>query len=823
MPADFPAADARIWTLQQAGTTAKLARQALVVANDAPDTLDLLVRAHRADDAIAVLKRIVDGRPSDIEAALECATTLFADISRDPLRFSKDVIRDVAARAGASLRHLPREDAARAARAVLAFENQFLRRPSEAADALNDFVARWNGTEAALLVELDIISRGPVNRQKLEALEAFARAHPRTAAAARAQYLRGFDLAHNGMALGDRAGADPLERFNAVRAVVGELQSGRYPPCEWVEKAPSLIVEFFAYKPTYTDETRRVMRDAYEQFARAHFTLDHDFPTRSGVGYVVTHKIAELYDGADNGVASVENLLNTWAADGLTGARYLLALYYVDLSRTAKSADAGTRFVAAARNTLEALHDDRDAIYGRQALATLAVFEQQQAAYSAAARYLRDYVAAYPDSLWTWVAALRRGKALEAMGDWPAASRTYLDAASRFESNPVAAVLAAAYAGETYEAMGRFDEALAEYARALAGWDDDYGLTYSLYLTRPVRADEPFATSADDSLVAKVILSDRLTELRRTLSAPGGTLLARARWQFSHAHVEEAIATLSQLLREYPQSRIAPAARSLSHRAQVDRALDTSQIAALTALAAEPYDYWISASKIAQAATRWRDGAVAEAEALMMEALTDWRGHQQAEDRTTPATDLEKDVVAIRNLVFRPKGDGIFAGSRWELNSLSPPETPFFVMNPNMRVKLSTGEVETVAIREPVPEYPRVLFLDADQLAFFDRLLAKVGGTERRQPTDVMEVPNQPVGGAMRLLALLQRFFPARPGHWGGWMFETFPMITAIEFADAARTRAGVHVTVGYEGATLILEKKDGRWVFREMTGRWIT
>src|SRR5207248_1166294 len=131
--------------------------------------------------------------------------------------------------------------------------------------------------------------------------------------------------------------------------------------------------------------------------------------------------------------------------------------------------------------------------------------------------------------------------------------------------------------------------------------------------------------------------------------------------------------------------------------------------------------------------------------------------------------ELANDIVAIRNLVFRPKGDGVFAGSRWELKSLSPPDTPFFVVNPNMRVKLSNGEMLTVPIRQSLPDYENVLFLDEEQLAVFDRLLAKVGGTERRQPTAIMEVPNQPVGGSIQVLSLLQKFFPARPGHWGGW------------------------------------------------------
>ena len=86
-----------------------------------------------------------------------------------------------------------------------------------------------------------------------------------------------------------------------------------------------------------------------------------------------------------------------------------------------------------------------------------------------------------------------------------------------------------------------------------------------------------------------------------------------------------------------------------------------------------------------------------------------------------------------------------------------------------------------------------------------------------------MEIPNQPVGGSRELLTFLQKFFPARPGHWGGWMFETFPVVNFIEFMDPGRTRAGVAVTIGYEGATLVFEKRDGAWVYKEMVNRWIT
>ena len=82
----------------------------------------------------------------------------------------------------------------------------------------------------------------------------------------------------------------------------------------------------------------------------------------------------------------------------------------------------------------------------------------------------------------------------------------------------------------------------------------------------------------------------------------------------------------------------------------------------------------------------------------------------------------------------------MFAGTGWELESLSPPNTPFFVANPNVNVKLSTGEAIRVSAHHPIPDYANVLFLNAEQLAFFDHVLARAGGTERRQPTGIMEV-----------------------------------------------------------------------------------
>jgi hypothetical protein len=86
-----------------------------------------------------------------------------------------------------------------------------------------------------------------------------------------------------------------------------------------------------------------------------------------------------------------------------------------------------------------------------------------------------------------------------------------------------------------------------------------------------------------------------------------------------------------------------------------------------------------------------------------------------------------------------------------------------------------------------------------------------------------MDIPNRPAGQAAYVVDFWTRMFWTQPGHWGGWISESFPIITEIEFIDAERTRATVKITVGYSGATAQMLKQDGLWVMRELTNFWIT
>jgi len=91
------------------------------------------------------------------------------------------------------------------------------------------------------------------------------------------------------------------------------------------------------------------------------------------------------------------------------------------------------------------------------------------------------------------------------------------------------------------------------------------------------------------------------------------------------------------------------------------------------------------------------------------------------------------------------------------------------------------------------------------------------------QGAPTSEVPNQPIGVAVDIVSFLNRFFPARPGHWGGWVFETYPQVSRITFTNAERTRALASVEIGYGGVEVVLVKDaEGHWVVKELQGRWV-
>lgn len=840
---EFPPFDESVLSLLLRGRAVKEANVRLQRAPAAPETLELLAKQDRVAEALGVLRRIVEDRPEQIARALrivaEYAHIFRADEARDDVR----VARELVAAARSRLSEMPREPGAEAALAVVYAERALGPRSNLEASSLRAIARDYEGTEAALLAQVDLITEGRLTMRQLEDLELFARANPGAAAAAKALYLKGFHLAHNASALRIAPrGEDPTDRFFEVLDIVRELESGAYPSCEWVEKAPELVLRFyFLDSASFTPPNVERLVAAYTDFVRTHLVLDTPDPTTSAAGSAITTSVAKLFALGGDRIGGVEQLLAD-LEDTITDAdpiRYLRALFYVQEAQGTEEHTAAERSVLMqkARRALQAIHDGGGGLYARKSLATLASLYFYERDYTGALPVYRRYLDLYRDTDWSWVAALRVGQCEQAMGDLESSADTYLTAAVTHASEPIADVLGNAYAADVLVALGRTDAAAEALERALEAWDEDYGESYRLWGRQvPRPANEP-ASVEDGRGVERWRLRGRAAQLQRSAQAPGGADLERGRQLLEQRRPQQAVALLAAVAAEHPDSPMAQEARYLAHRAQLEQALELADVESpssdeaaalelLERLSAEPYDFAVCAAQIARATILWLRGASAEPEALMQDALREWQSRQVATLREPANGTLEAEVAAIRRVVFRPAGDGIFAGDRWNWNAFTPPTalTPFLIVDPEVSVELPDGETVRLSVPHTMPGFDdRVVFLDSEQLLFLSRIITALGGTRTREPARIMETPNQPVGPSLDVTAFWNKYFPMRPGHWSGWVFRTYPSLTRIRFLDDARTRAGAAVTIGYSGATVILEKEHGAWVAKRLVDRWIT
>ena len=146
------------------------------------------------------------------------------------------------------------------------------------------------------------------------------------------------------------------------------------------------------------------------------------------------------------------------------------------------------------------------------------------------------------------------------------------------------------------------------------------------------------------------------------------------------------------------------------------------------------------------------------------------------------------------------------------------------VASSDLRVKVAGSDIWTsVDVSRQPPGLTNVVFIPFDDVAYLTRAVSRLGGTRRREPTAIMQVPNQPIGDAQAIIRWWNRYFPARPGHWVGFEIMTYPAFTSIEFTNAERSRALVPVNIGYAGADVVLEKLDGVWTIKELVNGWVT
>jgi tetratricopeptide (TPR) repeat protein len=841
---DFPSYDSTmIWQLRR-GAEAKEARRVLAQKSSSAETFRQLIAADRLDDALMVLKQVLDtSDAAQTIAAMHALSETIFQFQRDQTRLYVETIRQLLIPVRARIGTLPREDAARLAGELLTIDSWLDRgRSQNPSERMTQFLRDYDGTEAALLTQVDMLVSNPRELLKeIADLDQFARNHSGTNAGAKALFLEGFQLHVNVPVTGvEPRGFDPTERLLRVAALVNELESGKFPPSEWVKKAPDLMVGFFvsntpppAYSPANLD--REI--GAYSTFVRTHLEMANALRSLdNSLGYVIGTKLGELFQMKGDRVGGIERFLDSLekTAPDPSQVQFFRAQYYARQSSAGPESDREA-MAAKARASLAALISANRGSTSRQALAFAAAFDYYRRDYARALPEFQQYVTQYPLSAWAPIAALRIGECYEQLNDWPKASAAYARAATTFSNDALARVLGNAFASRTLDAQGNFEDSLTAAKRALSSWDTDYGVEYSV---RSSQAPEPRVGQGpfvDRLRLTRDDLAARVATLEDDLSQPRGKLLALARWQLNEDQSSEAIETLTTYLGQERNTPRRAAAQSLLHRARLELALDLASVegahydrakalAALDSIVKEPFDSFVATAALAKAALLLTGGQSQDAEALIATTLELWLKNQSDLTARAPNAGVDADVAEIRQVVFRPLGDlSVYGNKGW--NGFSFPEKlpRFIVVRADVQVKTADGEVGRHTIYQRFPDMDHVLLLTSDQLSLVARLVSTIGGTKRRVPTAVMETPNQPVGSSMDVLRLFGQFFPTRPGHWGGWELETYPQVTQIEFVDADRTKANADVTVGYSGATVVLEKVNGKWRAAALTNQWVT
>jgi tetratricopeptide (TPR) repeat protein len=655
------------------GADAEEAERLLAQAPASLDTFTKLVRAKRLDDALVVLKRALEAADAaQTIAALRALNNTITSFQFDQTRSYHDTIRNLVEPVRARVATLPREEAARLAWELLYVDRMFDRRGGQ----VSQFIHDYSGTETALLAQVDLLMSNPGQILKeISELDQFARDHPGTNAGAKALFEEGFQLCVNIPVTGiEPRGSDPTDRLLRVAAIVNELESGSFPPSEWVDKAPSLMVEFFVSDtppPAYSPENLDRAIDIYTEFVRTHLRLSGALDLDNSIGYVIVSKLGDLFARKGDRVGGIERTLDDLekAAPDPGAVQLLRAQYYARQSTAGPAADRAT-MAAKAQTALAKLASANLGASSRRALAFEAAFHYYRRDYTSALPEYQEYLNRHSLSSWAPIAALRIGECYEQAKDWGKAADAYARAAARYSSEPYARVLGGAFASRALEAQGRFEDALAAATQALNGWDTHYGIEYTIL---SYQTEAPSVTSGavvNRLSVTRDDLTARVPTLDGDLRQRGGQLLARGRWELDQRQFSEAVSLLTTFLQQEPRSPVLADARSLLHRAQLELALDLANAesphydkakaaATLDAIAKEPFDAVVATAALAKAllmATEGRDG---DAEALMARTLDSWVASQHDLAAQPPAEGIDADIAEIRQVVFRP-----FAGLR---------------------------------------------------------------------------------------------------------------------------------------------------------------
>lgn len=796
--------------------------------------LDVLLQHRFVDESLAVLSEIVTADDSELLPALKAATQ--TRVWWDDQKRHDEIgqaLAAIAERAMAAAVRRPRDEAAEIVREILWLQATRSRRTTaDWAEQLRAFVASYAGTPAALDAEVELMERTLTVVQRVEEGERFAREHPGTVAGARALFQAAFHLGTNYAITGiEPRGSDPTDRLLRVAAMARELESGRYPACEWVARAPTLVAGFFVPDtppPSYAPGNAQRSLDEYASLVRSHLAWRDRFPPNDPIAHMVSYRMWRLWGLMADPIAAAERFFDELAAAPESRARARLLQARVYIERVRESGDdaawSRTRAIALLTDLARGRGDD----VGSRAHAMLAAELFVGGDDREACQEFRRFVEARPQSDWAWVASLRVGQCEEALRNPQAAVDAYQRAVALHPDRPVAVLLGHAFAARVLEGTGNITAALREYQQALAAWVGHDSTRHALTTWRRSPSnDATFVPNAFE--LVKPALASRQEQLRTVFAAPGGALLERARWLLRRGSRSEARAAANELRRRFPRSPLVRDAGDVVHRADYEDALDlaaadsprdvTAALERLERLSREADGVIVGLAGIARASiTAVRSG---DGDGLMRGALENWRA-SQVSPPPAAAGSLEADAYAVRQAVFQPLGGGIYQ-TRW--NAMVWPRTlpPFLMAPATLPVHEASGRVTIVQASHSIPGLENMLYLSQEDFDLLAKTIGRLGGNLRRVPASVMATPNQPAGASETIMRLWNRFFPMRPGHWGGWDLATFPVIARIEFTNPERTKASVPVTVGYSGGTILLEKSDGQWRATAIVNRWIT
>lgn len=675
------------------------------------------------------------------------------------------------------------------------------------------FLADYDGTSAALVLQATRLE-GLDGPQPPPAYMDFLERHEGTIAAAAARHARATRLESI-----LRGGRIEVESWQQFLDEVAQLESGRYPDCEWVRQTPWpwISTEDAMWRGTSPHAADAVIA-AHERFVRRELTGSN---TRAGRWRSALYNVRALMRLQGKDETDFEQLvLSLEAAYPARGEELDWLLAETIESPPVGLAGDRAQQVARLKAVLNRLLTSANSTTRGKALASVASLHMTNREYAAARDAYRAYLSEYAHREFAWLATIRLGQAEQGLENEAEALAVFRGAAQTYSSNPFAAELALVAAGRLCESRGEFAAALADYTRALEIWDDDL----------PDPFTYPLGKGEDDPVTfvkaGKADLQRRATQLRASAQHPAGTVLERGRYLWSLGKWKEAEEVLDRAVRALPRSASQDDARYLLHRIRIARAFDGAfspkqadrleALELLNAIANEPYDFAVSVAKLARASLLFIWRLSPNGPSLLADAFRELharRSGARASGAAPSDGDSAVDATAIRNLLYRPAGGGIYSQAQ---SFQSRRRRPYVVVHSEIEVSLGL-RTESVRVSPSVPGVRGVLALSTGELSLLGEVLFRLSTIESgRAGTDGHK------RWRFRSPTLMDAWnaFIEVDSMNGGWPVSR-PAISRMRFLDASRSEAEVDVGLDGGGLKVGVRKVDGRWQAVKVHGLW--